>query len=82
MNHGYSRYKTRPLESALRKSFSVSDEPLFGGQHSRSSVRVAVTSTRETGSQAVIMTNYNRSLQKDGQCRYSNLVSPVDAECM
>ena len=61
LNHDYSKYKTRPFEDVLKTSFSVSNEPLFGGQHTQSFVRVAVTSTRETGSQAVILTNYNRS---------------------
>ena len=55
-----STYKSKPLEAALRSSFRVADEPIFGGQHSLSSVKVAVTSALSTGNPAVLFTNYNR----------------------
>ena len=72
MNHSYSKYKTKPLEKVLKDTFSVSEQPLFGGQHthSHSSVRTAVTSTKETGEKAVLLANYNRSHEKDDQCMY------------
>lgn len=71
INHSYTKYKTKPLEKVLKETFSVSEQPLFGGQHthSRSSVRTAVTSTKETGEKAVLLTNYNRSREEDDQCR-------------
>ena len=67
MNHSYTKFKTKPLEHVLKETFSVSDQPLFGGQHSyaQASVRTAVTSTAETGEQAVLLTNYNRSRDRD-----------------
>ena len=80
INHKYSKYKTRPLEGVLQSSFSVSDEPLFGGQHSQSGVKVAVTATTDTASQAVVMTNYNRPQLKDDQCKHSFLMQIIVAE--
>ena len=69
INHSYTKYKTKPLEKVLKETFSVSEQPLFGGQHthSRSSVRTAVTSTKKTAEKAVLLTNYNRSRQEDDQ---------------
>ena len=59
----------------------VSEQPLFGGQqnHYHSTVKVAVTSTTETGEQALLLTNYNRSHTKDyqGKC----LIIIVGCEC-
>ncbi len=71
INHSYTKYKTKPLEKVLKETFSVSEQPLFGGQHthSHSSVRTAVTSTKETGEKAVLLANYNRSHENDDQCR-------------
>lgn len=80
VKHGYSKYKTKPLEDVLKKSFPSANEPLFGGKHSQLSVRVAVTSTKETGSQAVIMTNYNRSLQNINHCKQMKVLILVHAE--
>ena len=73
INHHYSKYKTKPLETILKATFSVSDQPLFGGQqnHSHSSVKVAVTSTTEIGEQALLLTNYNRSHKKDDQGKFA-----------
>ena len=77
INHGYTKYKTKPLEKVLKDTFSVSEQPLFGGQHnhSHSSVRTAVTSTKETGEKAVLLTNYNRSHEEDdqGRCPVRNI---------
>lgn len=72
MNHNFSKYKTRPLEDALKATFSVSDQPLFGGQHSHfhSSVKVAVTSATETGENALLLANYNRSQKIDDQGKW------------
>ena len=72
VNHSYTKYKTKPLERVLKETFSVWEQPLFGGQHthSHSSVRTAVTSTKETGEKAVLLTNYNRSHQNDDQRMY------------
>ena len=71
INHS-SKYKTKPLEKVLKETFSVSEQPLFGGQHthSHSWLRTAVTSTKETGERAVLLANYNRSHEKDDQCRH------------
>jgi hypothetical protein len=59
-----NRYKTRPLEYALKEVFR--DECLFGGQHDDSSsylTKVAITATTDTGGQPVIFTNYNRQIE-------------------
>ena len=76
INHSYTKYKTKPLERVLKETFSVSEQPLFGGQHNRShsSVRTAVTSTKETGEKAVLLTNYNRSHVRDDQCRFPMVI--------
>lgn len=67
INHNYSKYKSKPFEEVLKATFSASDQPLFGGEqdHSHSSVKVAVTSTTETDVKALLLTNYNRSHEKD-----------------
>lgn len=69
--HNYSKYKTKPLEKILKSTFSVADQPIFGGQqnHLQSSVKVAVTATSEIGEQALLLTNYNRSHMKDDQSK-------------
>lgn len=58
--HHNSKYKTRPLVSALQQSFS--DLNLFGGVNENESyqMKVAVTSTTGTCEQPVVLTNYNR----------------------
>ena len=82
MNHSYSKYKTKPLETILKETFSISEQPLFGGQQNlnHSPVKVAVTSTKETGEQALLLTNYNRSHKKDfhGKCRF--MIATCDAQ--
>lgn len=72
INLKYSKYKTKPFERILKGVFSLSDQPLFGGQQKqdRPSVKVAVTSTTETGEQALLLTNYNRSRKNDHQGKY------------
>lgn len=72
MYHGFSKYKTKPFEEALKATFSVSDQPLFGGQHSHqhSSIKVAVTSTTEIGESALLLTNYNRPQKIDDEGEY------------
>lgn len=79
MNHNFSKYKTKPLEEALKTTFSVSDQPLFGGQHSHyhSPVKVAVTSATEIGENALLLANYNRPQKIDDQggCLFVKLLS-------
>ncbi|KAL8754211.1 MAG: hypothetical protein Q9199_004499 [Rusavskia elegans] len=72
INNDYARYKAKPFEKVLQETFTVSGQPLFGGQHnsSQSSVRTAVTATSETGDRAVLLTNYNRSHEKDVLSEY------------
>ena len=71
INLKYSKYKTKPFERILQGVFRLSDQPLFGGRQSHHplSVKVAVTATSETGEQAVLLTNYNRSHKKDHQSK-------------
>lgn len=59
LHHG-GQYKTGPLTDGLQKIFS--DDRIFDGGHRclKSQVKVAITSTTETGQQPVIFTNYNR----------------------
>lgn len=72
INHDFSKYKTKPLEKVLKAIFSVSDQPLFGGQHSldNPSVKVAVTSATEIGEKALVLANYNRLEKKDNQGKW------------
>lgn len=69
IKHKFSKYKTKPLEEVLKATFSVSDQPLFGGQHSHyhSSIKVAVTSATEIGENALLLANYNRLHKIDDQ---------------
>jgi hypothetical protein len=63
-----TRYKTAPLEEALREEFG--DGFLFGGlQEDCESyfVKVAVTAATETGEKAVVFTNYNRQQDNQGK---------------
>ncbi|KAK0515924.1 hypothetical protein JMJ35_001958 [Cladonia borealis] len=78
INHGCSKYRTKPLEKVLKETFSVSEQPLFGGKqdYSYSSVKTAVTSTKETGEKAVLLTNYNRSHRKDAEYWFERAEQP------
>ena len=60
-NHNNSMYRTQPLLKVLKDSFSE-DFLLFGGRQEQEHylTKVAVTSTRDTGQQPVLLTNYNR----------------------
>ena len=74
INHG-SKYKNRPFEKVLREHFK--EECLFGGQHKedRYSMKVAVTSTSDTGQQATVLSNYNRHQpEKNGRKSRNNLL--------
>lgn len=66
LSHG-GQYKTQPLTGALQKIFS--EDTIFGGGYRclKSQVKVAITSTTETGQQPVIFTNYNREQIADLQ---------------
>ena len=60
-NFNYSRYETRPMEDALRTTFSAT-KLLFGGTQAHTvgnDIKNAVTATSHTG-QAVLFSNYNR----------------------
>lgn len=82
MYHGFSKYKSKPFEEALKTTFSVSDQPLFGGQHSHhhSSIKVAVTSATEICESALLLTNYNRPQKIDDECEYLFVKPLSDAE--
>jgi len=57
----HSRYKTEPLEKALKEVFG--QEPLFGAQASSPqpvSTRVGVTACMESDQTAFLLANYNR----------------------
>ncbi|PSN59126.1 hypothetical protein BS50DRAFT_594903 [Corynespora cassiicola Philippines] len=58
---GTTKYRTQPLQDALRDTFK--EEMIFGGKFEtpKSGRKVAVTSSNDTGGQAVIFTNYNRA---------------------
>lgn len=53
-----SKYESKPLVNALKNTFT-SSTPLFGGRTSQSRLKVAVTATSSSGSQAYVMSNYN-----------------------
>ena len=86
LNHGYSRYKTRPLLQILKETFG--DGSIFGGSRvdheSRYHTKVAVTATTDTCELPVIFTNYNRqqlepTLRKSlAKPNTSNRSSPED----
>ncbi|KAL8916178.1 MAG: hypothetical protein Q9172_006425 [Xanthocarpia lactea] len=82
INNDYARYKAKPFEKILQESFSVSEQPLFGGQYNnwQSSVRTAVTATSETGDQAVLLSNYNRSHDKDDRCKCGTINSEIEID--
>jgi hypothetical protein len=65
--HHKSKYKTRPFETALQKTFGKI--PLFGGYCNILWYRkkVAVLSTLNPGGRATILTNYNRQQSKDAE---------------
>ena len=79
-NHKYSKFKTKPLETLLKDAFSVSEQPLFGGKQNNfhSPVKVAVTSTTETGEQALLLTNYNRSHKNDHRGKSLFMIARCD----
>lgn len=79
-NHGFSKFKTKTFEEALKTSFS--DQPLFGGQHSHyhSPIKVTVTSATEIGGSALVLTNYNRSQKIDNEGEYLFIKLLSDAE--
>lgn len=60
----------------------MADQPLFGGRqdHCHSPVKVAVTSTSETGENALLLTNYNRSHKKDDQGKSLFVKPPFKAD--
>jgi hypothetical protein len=65
---GNPTYRTRPLQEALYDSFR--EETLFGGRRESPIAcgrKVAVTSAKRTGEQAVVFTNYNRKEDKQGK---------------
>ena len=67
---GKSRYKTKPLEDALKSALD-SDTLLYGGCRSESStpIRVAVTSTNVAGRNPVVLCNYNTEGERE-RCEY------------
>lgn len=64
---GTTKYRTQPLQDALRDTFK--EEMIFGGKFEtpKSGRKVAVTSSNDTGGQAVIFTNYNRAASDQGK---------------
>lgn len=76
IGHG-STYKTKPLYAALRAEFG--DEVLFGGQqkdNSRTRIKVAVTSTDETGQKAILLANYRHSGKGNLSCEHYRPSNP------
>lgn len=75
LGHKYSTYKTKPLEQMLKSTFLVADQPLFGSHlaYNPPLVKVAVTSTKETNHQAILLANYNRSCSRpiNRKCHHS-----------
>ena len=69
INNEYARYKAKPFEQVLQNTFT--GQPLFGGQHNQSqcSIRTGVIATSEGGERAVVLSNYNRSHEKDALCK-------------
>jgi hypothetical protein len=69
LNHK-SRYKTKPFEETLRKTFE--EDLLFGGHcdTERYQRKVAVVSALNPGRRAAILTNYNRPQRESapGKC--------------
>jgi hypothetical protein len=65
--HHKSKYKTRPFEGALQKTFS--EGLLFGGRCDtlRYQRKVAVLSALNPGGRAAILTNYNRQQSEDAE---------------
>ena len=72
VSFGTTKYRTQPLEEALRDSFKT--EALFGGRREVPPAgrrKVVVTSAKDTAEQAVIFTNYNRP--DDEKCMFDVL---------
>lgn len=68
---GNPNYRTRPLQEALFESFR--EKTMFGGRRDipvACGRKVAVTSVKRTGEQAVIFTDYNRKEDKEGMFKY------------
>lgn len=63
--HPKSKYKTKPFEGALQKTFG--ETPLFGGRCNtlRYQRKVAVFSALNPGGRGAILTNYNRQQSED-----------------
>jgi predicted acylesterase/phospholipase RssA len=75
-NHG-STYKTRPLHLALKNS--LGEGLLFGGEREferRYDVKVAVTSTDESGNKAIIISNYSRPGESRANHEFRRPVHP------
>lgn len=71
VSFGTTKYRTQPLEEALRDAFKA--ETLFGGRREVPPAghrKVVVTSAKDTAEQAVIFTNYNRP--EDEKCMFKN----------
>ena len=69
VSFGTTKYRTKPLEEALRDAFKA--ETLFGGHREippAGRCKVVVTSAKDTAEQAVIFTNYNRL--SDEKCMF------------
>jgi hypothetical protein len=67
----HSKYKTKPLEKALKKAYYSevwSNDYIFGGTNTAASLpaKVAVVATTVSGEPAVI-SNYNRASKENGE---------------
>lgn len=80
--HKNSKYKTIPLTEALKKSFTEENR-LFGGQNESDhySMKVAITSTKDTCQYPIVLANYNRS-QLDDACTCLEFVLSDEAILM
>ncbi|KAL8843023.1 MAG: hypothetical protein Q9176_002326 [Flavoplaca citrina] len=68
--HG-SKYRTRPLRSALQSAFG--EEPLYGGSrkaHLSYTTQVAVTATSATGEKSLVLANYSRHEESEPSYRF------------
>ncbi|PSN60686.1 FabD/lysophospholipase-like protein [Corynespora cassiicola Philippines] len=73
---GTTKYRTQPLQDALRDTFK--EEMIFGSKFEtpRSGRKVAVTSSNDTGGQAVIFTNYNQAASNQATSAASTYFKP------
>ena len=70
LKHG-SKYKTQPLQSALREVFDR--EQLYGGPrkaHYEYDTKVAVTTTSGTGQRAIVLANYSRQEENEPNYKF------------